>query len=107
MTAAGHPGLKGLPVKAMIPPEGVPYVLYGNIMLKNAPHPNAAKALYRFSADARAAAHLRADWLWLCDRRHRERYPGRRATNLRRKLLGTSDPDKQNDMIELARKIYK
>ena len=40
--------LKGLPVKAIIPPEGVPYVLYGNIVLKNAPHPNAAKLYIDF-----------------------------------------------------------
>lgn len=34
--------LKGLPVKAIIPKEGSPYVTYGHVVNRNAPHPNAA-----------------------------------------------------------------
>ena len=35
--------LKGLPIKPIVPAEGRPYVRFDLTMLKNAPHPNAAR----------------------------------------------------------------
>ena len=40
--------LKGLPVRAIVPEEGVPYVALGPALLKNAPHPNAARLFMNF-----------------------------------------------------------
>jgi iron(III) transport system substrate-binding protein len=99
--------LKGLPVKTIVPPEGVPYVLYGNIMLKNAPHPNAAKLYIDF-------LQTREPQLIYAQSGHGYVIEGiekdipedvRPISGV--KLLGTSDPDKQNEMIELGKKIYK
>ena len=51
--------LKGLPVKAIVPAEGRPYVRFDLTMLKNAPHPNAARAVHEPLSRARLAARLR------------------------------------------------
>ena len=40
--------LKGLPLKAVAPPEGVPYVLFNGSILKGAPRPNAARVFLDF-----------------------------------------------------------
>ena len=40
--------LKGLPVRAVIPEDGVTYGSYSTSLLKNAPHPNAARLLSDF-----------------------------------------------------------
>jgi iron(III) transport system substrate-binding protein len=107
MTLPDILGLKSLPVKAMIPPEGVPYVLYGNIMLKNAPHPNAAKLYIDFLQTREPQLiYARIGHGYVIDGIEKD-IPEEARPISGVKLLGTSDPDKQNDMIELARKIYK
>jgi iron(III) transport system substrate-binding protein len=40
--------LEGLPLKTIVPSEGVVYVLYQAAIFKNAPHPNAARLLMDF-----------------------------------------------------------
>ena len=42
------PSLKGLPVKAALPQEGVVYLPYASSLLTKAPHPNAARVLIDF-----------------------------------------------------------
>ena len=42
------PELKGLPVKFLAPKEGLPYIGYDLALLKNAPHPNAARLLMEY-----------------------------------------------------------
>jgi iron(III) transport system substrate-binding protein len=101
------PSLKGLPVKPIIPPEGVPYVLYGNDILKNAPHPNAAKLYIDFMQTREAQlVYARLGHGYVIDGIDKE-IPEevRPFTNV--KLMGTTDPDKQNEYIEIAKKIYK
>jgi ABC-type Fe3+ transport system substrate-binding protein len=41
-------GLKGLPVRVIMPKEGVAYVRLDQGMLKNAPHPNAARLFMNY-----------------------------------------------------------
>jgi iron(III) transport system substrate-binding protein len=99
--------LKGLPVKAVIPPEGVPYVLYGNIMLKNAPHPNAAKLYIDFLQTREPQLiYAQIGHGYVIDGIEKD-IPEEVRPISSVKLMGTTDPDKQNEMIELARKIYK
>jgi iron(III) transport system substrate-binding protein len=99
--------LKGLPVKAIIPSEGVPYVLYGNILLKNAPHPNAARLYIDFMQTREGQlVYARLGHGYVIDGIESE-IPAEARPISGVKLLGTTDPDRQNDMIELARKIYK
>ena len=40
-------GLKGLPVKFIVPKEGLPYVGYDLALVKGAPNPNAARNVLR------------------------------------------------------------
>ncbi|WP_052958397.1 extracellular solute-binding protein [Aquamicrobium sp. LC103] len=101
------PGLEGLPVQAVIPEEGVPYVLYGNVLLKNAPHPNAAK-LYIDFLQSPAAQKIYAEL------GHgpvvdgvTEGLPDNIRALSEAKLLGTSDSRRQNEMLEKAKAIYK
>ena len=37
-----------LPIKAIVPAEGAPYVPFGSAMLRDAPHPNAARVFLNF-----------------------------------------------------------
>jgi len=99
--------LKGLPVKAIVPPEGVPYVLYGNILLKNAPHPNAAKLYIDFLQTREAQLiYAQSGHGYVIDSLEKD-IPADVRPISGVKLLGTSDPDKQNEMIDIAKKIYK
>ncbi len=100
-------GLKGLPVKAIIPQEGVPFVLYGNVLNKNAPRPNAARLYidYWLSEDAqvlwgKAGMGLTRDGL-------ADKIPEDMRAFSNAKLLGTTDPDRQDEGLALAKKIYK
>lgn len=43
-----YPALKGLPVKAIAPAEGSPYSVFSLGIVKDAPHPNAARLLMNF-----------------------------------------------------------
>jgi iron(III) transport system substrate-binding protein len=99
--------LKGLPVKAIVPTEGSPYVRFDGAIYKNAPHPNAARLLVDFflgdevqliyanlgfvtvvgGLDARISAEARA------------------FTQTR--LLGTTDFKLQDEMLKTAKQIYK
>jgi iron(III) transport system substrate-binding protein len=99
--------LKGLPVKVVIAAEGAPYVRFDGAVFKNAPHPNAARLLLDFfmsdevqtifanlgfppvigGLDAKMTAEAR---------------PLAQA-----KLLGTTDPKLQEEMLKLAKQIYK
>jgi iron(III) transport system substrate-binding protein len=107
LTLPDAAALKGLPVKAIIPTEGVPYVLYGNIVLKNAPHPNAAK-LYLDFLQSRTAQliYARLGHGYVIDGIENEIPPDVRDISSA-KPIGTTDPDRQNEMIEVARRIYK
>jgi len=99
--------LKGLPIKAVIPEEGVPYVLYGNVLLKNPPHPNAAKLYIDFLQSPEAQMIYAKEGHGVVIDGITETLPPevRRISEV--KLLGTTDPDRQNQMIEIAKRIYK
>jgi len=100
------PGLKGLPVKAVVPEEGVPYVLYGNVLLKNAPHPNAAKLYIDFMRSPtvqKIYAELGHGVVidGVTDTLPDDVKPIASAT-----LLGTSDSRRQDEMLAKAKEIY-
>lgn len=99
--------LKGLPVKFVVPTEGTPYVRYDLSLLKNASHPNAARLLMNFMLETEAQVAL-TNWgmkptvKGVIERAN----PGVRDM-LGAKALGTTDPARQNEMLDLANKIYK
>jgi iron(III) transport system substrate-binding protein len=99
--------LKGLPVRLVIPREGVPYIRFDMAVLRNAPHPNAARLLIDFylSPEAQliyANAGLVPVVQGVAQKAREEVEPLAGA-----KLLGTTDPDTQDAMLALAKEIYK
>ncbi len=92
--------LEGLPLKTVVPSEGVVYVLYQTAVFKNAPHPNAARLFMDFLLSEGAQAMYAEDGY------------GAVVESVQKKtsrppLLGTSDLATMAEMARLAREIYK
>ena len=51
-------GLKGLPIRVIVPKEGVAYVRLDHGMLKNAPHPNAARVWMNYLVSKRGSSEM-------------------------------------------------
>jgi iron(III) transport system substrate-binding protein len=100
------PELKGLPVKFLAPKEGLPYVGYDLALLRNAPHPNAARLLMEYylgrkmqqSFASLGLLPVTSDTLSEVDPAVAELEKG--------KLLGTTDAARMDKMLALAREIY-
>jgi iron(III) transport system substrate-binding protein len=100
------PELKGLPVKFLTPKEGLPYVGYDLALLRNAPHPNAARLLMEYYLGRKmqqSFANLgllpvTSDTLSEVDPAVAELEKG--------KLLGTTEAARMDKMLALAREIY-
>lgn len=99
--------LKGLPVKVILPPEGSPYVRFDGAIFKNAPHPNAARLLVDFFLSDEVQTIFTSLGYppvigGLEGKISAETRPLAQA-----KLLGTTDPKLQDEMLKLATQIYK
>ena len=99
--------LKGLPVKAIVPAEGRPYVRFDLATLKNAPRPNAARLFMNHYLEPEsqlvfANAGYNPVINGVVEKTLEEIRP-----LLATKALGTTDPAKQDAMLELAKQIYK
>ncbi len=99
--------LKGLPVKPLVPQEGRPYVRFDLTTLKNAPHPNAARLFMNFYLEP-------AQQLVFANAGYNPVVGGvieKVSEDLRpllaTKALGTTVPERQDAMLELAKQIYK
>jgi iron(III) transport system substrate-binding protein len=99
--------LKGLPVRAVILEEGAPYVLYGNVMMRNAPRTNAAR-LYIDFAMSEAAQLI---WARGAHGFVREGLDDKVPPEMREianpKLMGTTDQSRQDEGLREATRIYK
>ena len=99
--------LKGLPVELVVPQEGRPWVRFDLSVLKNAPHPNAARLYINhflevqsqliyanagFSPVVKGVVDLTNDSV---------------KAMLRTKAMGTTVPERQDEMLALANQIYK
>ncbi len=99
--------LRGLPVKAVVPAEGATYVNYELAVLKNAPHPNAARLLLNFFLEKDSqAVYANAGFVPTTQGVALNAPPQIREL-IEVKLLGTTNPDRQNDMLKAAKEIYK
>jgi iron(III) transport system substrate-binding protein len=99
--------LKGLPLKAVQLAEGAPYVRFDGAMLRNAPHPNAARLLMDFFlSDEVQLAYGNGGFGMVVGGLESKIGPEARAI-AQAKLLGTTDPALQEEMLKLARQIYK
>jgi iron(III) transport system substrate-binding protein len=99
--------LKGLPVKAIMPPEGSPCVRFDGAIFKGAPRPNAAKLFLDFLLSDEAQLHYANLGFVPVVGGLEGRIAAEARTIAQVKLLGTTDPKLQDDMLKLAKAIYK
>jgi iron(III) transport system substrate-binding protein len=99
--------LKGLPVKAIQAVEGAPYVRFDGAIFKGAPRPNAGRLLLDFfMSDEAQLAYANLGFVPVVGGLQGRIAPEARAI-AQATLLGTTDPKLQNEMLKLARSIYK
>ena len=99
--------LKGLPVRSVVPEEGAPYVLYATAMLKGAPHPNAARLYIDFVLSEEVQTIFAQDGFGVARRDVLDKVSPEARAIAEVKLMGASDPKRQNEMLDLARGIYR
>lgn len=98
--------LKGLPVKSIVPTEGAPYVLFQGAIFKGAPHPNAARLLMDFLlSDEVQLMYAAAGFVGVTGGLEARMTPEMRSF-AQAKLLGTTDPKLQEEMLKIAKEIY-
>ena len=99
--------LKGLPVKPIVPIEGRPYVRFDLTVLKGAPHANAARLFmnHYLEPDSQivfANAGYNPVVKGVVEKTLEEIRP-----LLATKALGTTVPERQDAMLEMAKQIFK
>ena len=99
--------LKGLPVKAVILDEGAPYVLYGNVMMRNPPHPNAARLYVDFAMSEEAQLIWARGGHGFVREGLGDKVPAELREIANPKLMGTTDQSKQEEGLREATRIYK
>ena len=99
--------LKGLPVKAVVPAEGRPYVRFDISVLKNAPHPNAARLFMNHYLEPESQLVLANAGYNPVIKGVVEKTIEELRPLLATKAMGTTDPAKQDEMLALAKEIYK
>ncbi|SDT53722.1 ABC transporter substrate-binding protein [Bradyrhizobium canariense] len=99
--------LKGLPVRTVLPAEGAPYVLYATAAIKGAPHPNAARLYIDFSMSDEVQQIFAQDGFGVVRHGVLDKVSPEARAIADVKLMGGSDPARQNEMLDLARSIYK
>ena len=106
-TMADVHDLKGLPVKLVHFAEGAPYVRFDGAIFKGAPRPNAARLFVDFLlGDEAQLLYGNAGYVITVGGLENRISPEARPT-ASAKLLGTTDPKLQDDMLKLAKTIYK
>ncbi len=98
--------LKGLPVKVVIPKEGAPYATMESAILKNAPHPNAARLFINHFLEVESQLLYANAWMppvvkGAAERANEDAKPFANA-----KLMGQATLADRPDMMALARKLY-
>jgi iron(III) transport system substrate-binding protein len=99
--------LKGLPIKVVIPKEGAPYATMEFAMLKNAPHPNAARLLMNHFLEEESQLLYANAWMLpvvsgIAEKANDDAKPFANA-----KLMGQALLDERPAMMELAKKLYQ
>jgi iron(III) transport system substrate-binding protein len=102
-----YPALKGLPVKLIVPVEGGTYARFELCLLNGAPHPNAARLFMNFYLEEQAQLVYARSGFGVATEVSAEQIPADVRPLVDAKLLGTTDPARQNEMLSLAKEIYK
>ena len=100
-------GLRGLPLRLVVPKEGVAYVRLDLAMLKNAPHPNAARLFIEYYLSEENQKRV-AGWGVLPVIKGAETaLPAEVQPIAKARLMGTINADTQQKMLDLATAIFK
>jgi iron(III) transport system substrate-binding protein len=100
-------GLKGLPVKPIIPQEGLPYVPFAFAILRDAPDANAARLFIDYNLSDEAQALYANEGFTPAVPAAPAKVPADLKLFVDAKLLGTTTVGKQNEMFDAAKAIYK
>jgi iron(III) transport system substrate-binding protein len=98
--------LKGLPVKIVIPKEGAPYAEMDLAVLKNSPHPNAARLFIQHFLSLESQLIYANAWMppvvaGVAERANADAQPFANA-----KLIGPAKLAERPSMMALAKKLY-
>lgn len=105
--ASNYLRMKGLPVKLIFPTEGISYVRFDLGIVKNAPHPNAAKLMIDFYLSEEAQLiYANAGMASVINLDTKKINEDARAMS-EAKLLGTTNPDTQEAQLAKAKELYK
>jgi iron(III) transport system substrate-binding protein len=102
-----YASMHGLPVKAIAPEEGVPYVQFVASMIKNAPHPNAALLFIDFLLSDEAQIIFANEGLGPVIDGIDSKIPDSLRPLLTAKQLGTSDWRREKELLALAKDTFK
>jgi len=102
-----YQSLKGLPVKAVVPQEGVPFIPLGPTLLKGAPHPNAGRLFINFLLDPGPQLLIATEGFRPAAKDMGPRIPEAIRALTLAKALGTTEPGKTQGYLDLAKEIYK
>lgn len=98
--------LKGLPIKVIVPEEGVPYVSIHFAIMKKAPHPNAAKLFINHFLDMEQQVTYAKAWMLPVAKGVEDQLDPESRRFASAKLLGTREMNEYGPLMELAKKIY-
>ena len=96
--------IRGLPIRVVVPAEGVPYVALGPALLKNAPHPNAARMFMNFMLERNGQELIASEGFRPAVAG--TPVPADLAPVIAAKPLGTTTPGKTQMYLDLAAEIY-
>ncbi|TWT10277.1 ABC transporter substrate-binding protein [Reyranella sp. CPCC 100927] len=99
--------IKSLPVKLVVPVEGRPFVRFELSVLKNAPHPNAARLFINHFLEIESQLIYANAGSSPVVKGVIERASPDMRPFLATKAMGTTTPERQNEMLDLAKQYYK
>jgi iron(III) transport system substrate-binding protein len=102
-----YQSLKGLPVKVIIPKEGIPFVPFGSALLKDAPHPNAARLFMNFLLAPARQLVFAKEGFRPAAKEMGPQIPEEIRLLTQAKAMGTTEPGKTQGYLDLAKEIYK
>ena len=102
-----YASLKGLPVKAIVPTEGVPYVQFVASMVKNSTRPHAALVFINFLLSDEAQLIYAKEGLGPVVESVDAQVPEDLRVLVSAKPMGTSDWKREQQLLQLAKEIFK
>jgi len=102
-----YSSLRGLPIKAIVPVEGVAYVQFVASMIKNAPHPNAALLFIDFLLSDEAQVILATEGLGAAIDGIDGKIPEDLRPLVTAKEMGTADWRRETQLLQLAKDTFK